>query len=126
MGFSLFRKSKNDDFIKPPIRVEPTQNTNESEPAPETDGPGHMVVEDVFLIKGRGVVVTGRIDSGSFHVDQDAVIKTAHGDIQTTIVGLESFHKTHEFASAGENVGIVLAKNVTRDDVQRGNVITTL
>lgn len=122
MGFSLFRKSNNDDLIKPPIKVDPNP-----QPSNETmnfdAGPGKLVVEDVFFIKGRGVVVTGQVESGSFSSEQQVIIKTALGEIRSTITSIEMFHKTADRAVAGDVCGLLL-DNVNREDVSHGNIVT--
>ena len=115
----FFKKSKTDDLIKPPIRVEPSNEKMVF----ESNGPAKMTVEDVFLIKGRGTVVTGRVESGTFHVGQNITIQTANGDITTTITGIESFHKHHDFATVGNNVGMVLDK-VSRESVKHGDIVS--
>ena len=115
MVFNLFRKSKNDDFLKPPIQVEPT---------PDTSGPGRMTIEDVFKITGRGTVVTGRVESGSFHVGQKVTITTTDSQISTTITGVETFRKRLDSVTAGDIAGLVLA-NVDHKSVQHGNIITS-
>ena len=115
----FFKKSKNDDFIKPPIRVEPSNETMTF----DEGGEAKMTIEDVFFIKGRGTVITGHIDSGTFRVGQKITIQTANGDITTTITGIESFHKHHDFATAGNNVGMVLDK-VSRESVKHGDIVS--
>ena len=110
----FFKKSKNDDFLKPPIHVEP---------APDTGGPGRMTIEDVFHITGRGTVVTGRIESGSFRAGQNIIIHTANGDIHTHITGIETFKKAIDTAAAGDNVGIVIDKAIDRQQISRQNIV---
>ena len=103
----------NNDITKPPIQPQM---------APNSDGPGVMTIDDIFTIKGRGVVAVGRIESGTFRVGQPVTVDTVNGQISTAITGLEAFHKTMDFASAGENVGILL-QGVDKDMLDRGDII---
>ncbi len=121
MVFNLFRKSKTDDFIKPPITVKPSSE----EMVFETSGPAKMTVEDVFLIKGRGTVITGQIESGTFHVGQKITIETENGPIETTITGVETFRNHVDFASAGTNAGLVL-DNVDHKAIKHGNIVNAI
>ncbi len=94
-------------------------------PMPERaeDKPLLMSVEDVFSIKGRGTVATGRIERGTARVGDDVeIIGLRKDSIKTTITGLEMFQKTLEFAIAGDNVGALL-RGIDRDGIERGQVI---
>ena len=115
----FFKKSKNDDFIKPPIRVEPSNETMTF----DEGGEAKMTIEDVFFIKGRGTVITGHIDSGTFRVGQKITITTANGPIDTIITGVETFRAKVDFAAAGTNAGLVL-DNVDREAVKHGDIVT--
>jgi elongation factor Tu len=87
-----------------------------------TDRPFLMPVEDVFGIKGRGTVVTGRVERGSLNVGQEIEI-IRFGDVRKTVAtGLEMFHKTLDTTEAGDAVGILL-RGVDREEVERGQVI---
>ena len=93
-------------------------------PAPErdTDKPFAMAVEDVFSIKGRGTVVTGRIDRGIIKVGEPVEIIGLR-DTQTSVcTGVEMFHKLLDEGMAGDNVGLLL-RGIERTDVERGQVI---
>lgn len=93
------------------------------EPERELDKPFMMPVEDVFSIKGRGTVVTGRIERGVVKVGEAADIVGLQNEIgATTITGVEMFHKLLDQGQAGDNVGLLL-RGVDRDDVERGMVI---
>ena len=81
-----------------------------------------MPVEDVFGIKGRGTVVTGRVERGSLKVGEEIEI-IRYGDVRKTVAtGLEMFHKLLDTTEAGDAVGILL-RGVDRDEVERGQVI---
>ena len=93
------------------------------EPERELDKPFMMPVEDVFSIKGRGTVVTGRIERGVVKVGEPGDIVGLRDEIEgTTITGVEMFHKLLEQGQAGDNVGLLL-RGVDRDEVERGMVI---
>ena len=92
------------------------------EPVRETDKPFAMAIEDVFSIKGRGTVVTGRIDRGIIKVGEPVEIVGLR-DTQTSVVtGVEMFHKMLDEGMAGDNVGLLL-RGIERTDVERGQVI---
>jgi elongation factor Tu len=93
------------------------------EPKRDLDKPFMMSVEDVFSIKGRGTVVTGRIDRGLIKVGEPVEIVGLSDDIQTsTVTGVEMFHKMLDQGQAGDNVGLLL-RGIDRDEVERGMVI---
>ena len=92
-------------------------------PARETDKPFMMAVEDVFSIKGRGTVVTGRVERGVLKKNEEIEIVGLRDEVQKTIVtGIEMFHKELDSAQAGDNAGILL-RGTTREDVERGMVL---
>ena len=93
------------------------------EPERELDKPFMMPVEDVFSIKGRGTVVTGRIERGVVKVGEPADIVGLREEIESTVItGVEMFHKLLEQGQAGDNVGLLL-RGIDRDEVERGMVI---
>ncbi len=97
-----------DDYIPQPSRV--------------TDQPFLMPIEDVFGIKGRGTVVTGRVERGQLNVGQEVEIIRS-GDVRKTVAtGLEMFHKLLDTTEAGDAVGVLL-RGVDRDEVERGQVL---
>ncbi len=97
-----------DEYIPQPQRV--------------TDQPFLMPIEDVFGIKGRGTVVTGRVERGQLNVGQEVEIIRS-GDVRKTVAtGLEMFHKLLSTTEAGDAVGVLL-RGVDRDEVERGQVL---
>jgi elongation factor Tu len=93
------------------------------EPEREIDKPFIMHIEDVFSIKGRGTVVTGRIDRGVIKVGEPVEIVGLQEKIQTsTCTGVEMFHKLLDQGQAGDNVGLLL-RGIDREDVERGMVV---
>ncbi len=93
------------------------------EPTREVDKPFLISVEDVFSIKGRGTVATGRIERGVVKVgDVAEIVGLASANLATTITGVEMFNKSLEQGQAGDNCGVLL-RGVEKDQVQRGQVI---
>jgi elongation factor Tu len=93
------------------------------EPERETDKPFLVAVEDVFSIKGRGTVATGRVERGEVKVgDAAEIVGLAKENKTTTITGVEMFNKTLESAIAGDNCGVLL-RGIEKDEVERGQVI---
>jgi elongation factor Tu len=93
------------------------------QPVRETDRPFMMSVEDVFSIKGRGTVVTGRIDRGKVKTGDNVEIVGLRDEVMTSVVtGVEMFHKTLDDGQAGDNVGLLL-RGIERTDVERGMVV---
>ena len=88
-----------------------------------TDPSFRMTVEDVFSIKGRGTVVTGKIETGTIKVGDEIVIQGKSGELKTTVTGVEMFRKMTAQANAGDNVGLLL-KNIAKPDVQQDDVLT--
>ena len=94
-------------------------------PAPkrEIDRPFLMPIEDVFGIKGRGTVVTGRIDRGKVRIGEQVEIVGLRPETRITVVtGVEMFRKTLDEGIAGDNVGCLL-RGIEREDVERGQVL---
>ncbi len=93
------------------------------EPVRETDKPFMMSIEDVFSIKGRGTVVTGRIDRGKVKLNDTVDIVGLREKVGSTVVtGIEMFHKQLDEGLAGDNAGLLL-RGIDREDVERGMVL---
>ncbi|HEY5982426.1 MAG TPA: elongation factor Tu [Anaerolineales bacterium] len=93
------------------------------EPKRDIDKPFMMSVEDVFSIKGRGTVVTGRVDRGKVKVGEPVEIIGLHEKSTSSVVtGVEMFHKSLDEGMAGDNLGLLL-RGIERTDVERGQVI---
>ena len=93
------------------------------DPVRDVDKPFMMPVEDVFSIKGRGTVVTGRIDRGKIKVgDPVEIVGLREKSMHTVCTGVEMFHKTLNEGMAGDNAGLLM-RGVERTDVERGMVI---
>jgi len=91
-------------------------------PVRETEKPFLMPVEDVFSITGRGTVATGRVDRGTVKVGEAVEIVGIKDTMSTIVTGVEMFRKLLDRAEAGDNIGALL-RGVSRDDVQRGQVL---
>ncbi len=82
-----------------------------------------MSVEDVFSIKGRGTVVTGRIDRGRIHTgDPVEIVGLQEKSLTSVVTGVEMFHKILDDGMAGDNVGLLL-RGIGREEVERGMVV---
>jgi elongation factor Tu len=98
-----------DNYIPNPIR--------------EEDKPFLMSIEDVFSIKGRGTVGTGRIERGKMKVgDECEIVGLMKAPRKTVVTGVEMFNKTLDFGMAGDNVGVLL-RGIERTDLERGQVL---
>jgi elongation factor Tu len=92
------------------------------EPKREIDKPFLMPIEDVFSIKGRGTVATGRIEQGKVKVGDPISIVGIHPNKESTVTGVEMFKKLLNDAQAGDNVGVLL-RGIERTDIERGQVL---
>jgi elongation factor Tu len=98
-----------DNYIPDPIR--------------DTAKPFLMPVEDVFSIKGRGTVATGRIERGIVKMnDELEILGLGHEPMKTVVTGVEMFHKSFDSAEAGLNVGLLL-RGIDKEQIERGQVI---
>ncbi|HEX9008596.1 MAG TPA: elongation factor Tu [Patescibacteria group bacterium] len=91
-------------------------------PVRDLDKPFLMPVEDVFSIKGRGTVVTGRIERGIVKVGDEIEIVGIKATVKSVVTGVEMFHQSLDQGQAGDNVGLLL-RGIEKDDVQRGQVL---
>jgi len=97
-------------------------DTEIPEPERDVDKPFLMAIEDVFSIKGRGTVVTGRIERGVVKTGEDVEIIGFRDTRKTTVTGVEMFRKILDEGRAGENVGVLL-RGIERTDVERGQIL---
>ena len=92
-------------------------------PERETDKPYLMPIEDVFSIKGRGTVVTGRVERGSLVKGEEIeIIGLRDQSMKTVVTGIEMFHKELDSADAGDNAGVLL-RGIDRTEIERGMVL---
>ena len=92
------------------------------QPVRETDKPFMMPVEDVFSIKGRGTVATGRIERGKVHVNDEVEVIGFDRDKKTVVTGVEMFRKSMDEGQAGDNVGCLL-RGIDKDQIERGQIL---
>ncbi len=97
-----------DEFIPTPVR--------------ELDKPFLMPIEDVFSIKGRGTVVTGRVERGVVKVGDEVEIVGLKPTKKTVVTGVEMFRKQLDEGQAGDNIGVLL-RGIEKDEVERGQVL---
>jgi elongation factor Tu len=94
-----------------------------ADPVRAVDQPFLMPVEDVFSIKGRGTVGTGRVERGVVKVGDEVEIVGLRPEVRKTVVtGVEMFNKTLDSGMAGDNVGVLL-RGIEKDDLERGEVL---
>ncbi len=93
-------------------------------PTPErkADLPFLMPVEDVFTITGRGTVATGRVERGQLKTGEEIEIVGIRDTRKAVVTGIEMFHKTLDYAEAGDNAGCLL-RGIAKNDIERGQVL---
>jgi elongation factor Tu len=92
------------------------------EPKRDVDKPFLMPIEDVFTISGRGTVVTGRVERGKIHVNEEVEIIGIRPTSKTVCTGVEMFRKILDEGQAGDNIGVLL-RGTKREEVERGQVV---
>jgi len=97
-----------DDYIPEPVR--------------DLDKPFLMPIEDVFSIKGRGTVATGRIETGVVKINDEVEIVGIRPTSKSVVTGIEAFKKSLDQGQAGDNAGVLL-RGIERDDIERGQVL---
>ena len=120
---ALESAGKDDDACKAIDELMDALDSYIPEPPRETEKPFLMPVEDVFSIKGRGTVVTGRIERGIVKVGEEVeIVGLNEAPRKTVVTGVEMFNKILEEGQAGDNVGTLL-RGVEKDDIERGQVL---
>jgi len=115
--------SLDDPECKPIVELLKAMDEYIPVPQRETDKPFLMPVEDVFSIKGRGTVGTGRVERGKVRVGEEIEIIGLSKEIRKTVVtGVEMFNKTLNEGMAGDNIGVLL-RGIEKKDLERGQVI---
>ena len=116
-------EGKDDDTCAPIDELMTALDEYIPQPVREVDKDFLMAIEDVFSIKGRGTVVTGRIETGAVHTgDSIEIVGLTDEPTKTTCTGVEMFNKILDDAQAGDNVGCLL-RGVEKDGVERGQVL---
>jgi len=125
-GSALQAWQGDQDALGVPAIVELVARLDDCIPLPEriTSGPFLLRVEDVYSISGRGTVVTGCIERGVVHVNDELEIVGLKPTQRTTCTGIEVFRKTVDEGRAGDNAGMLL-RGIKSDEVERGQVLAT-
>jgi elongation factor Tu len=106
----------------PILKLVETLDSYIPEPKRDIDKPFIMPIEDIFSIEGRGTVVTGRIERGVVHLNDEVEIVGLRPTVKTVVTGIEMFRKTLDEGRAGDNAGILL-RGIKKEEVERGQVI---
>jgi len=119
---ALEATSADDEAVKPIYELVNALDEYIPEPKRDIDKPFLMPIEDIFSIEGRGTVVTGRVERGIIHVNDEIEIVGLKDTQKTVVTGVEMFNKLLDEGKAGDNVGILL-RGLKKEDVERGQVI---
>jgi len=112
----------NEEAAKPILDLLKALDEFIPEPTRETDKSFLMPIEDIFSIEGRGTVVTGRIERGVIHVNEEVEIVGFGDTFKTVVTGVEMFNKSLDEGRAGDNAGLLL-RGTKKDEVERGMVL---
>jgi elongation factor Tu len=122
-AFAALKNPTDAKAIEPIMKLVEALDNYIPEPVRETDKPFLMPVEDVFAIKGRGTVGTGRVERGTIKVgDEVEIIGLKKESSRSVVTGVEMFQKTLDSAIPGDNVGLLL-RGVDKEALERGQVI---
>ena len=121
-GSALGALNGEEKWVESVVNLMEAVDTYIPEPERDIDKPFLMAVEDVFSIKGRGTVVTGRIERGIIKVGDEVDILGVREPQKTTVTGVEMFRKLLDQGQAGDNVGCLL-RGVDKEQVERGQVL---
>ena len=121
-GSALGALNGEDKWVESIVNLMGEVDSHIPEPQRDIDKPFLMAVDDVFSIKGRGTVVTGRIERGIIKVGDEVEILGVRDPQKTTVTGVEMFRKLLYQGQAGDNVGCLL-RGIDKNDVERGQVL---
>ncbi len=121
-GSALGALNREEKWVESSLKLMDAVDNSIPEPKREIDKPFLMAVEDVFSIKGRGTVVTGRIERGIIKVGDEVDILGVREPQKTTVTGVEMFRKLLDQGQAGDNVGCLL-RGIDKEQVERGQVL---
>jgi elongation factor Tu len=119
---ALEAKSIDDEGAKPIIDLINALDEAIPEPVREVDKPFLMPIEDIFSIEGRGTVVTGRIERGTIHINDEVEVVGLKPTQKTVVTGIEMFNKSLDEGRAGDNAGLLI-RGLKKEDVERGQVL---
>jgi elongation factor Tu len=120
-ALKALENSDDEEAIKPILELLDALDKDIEQPVRELDKPFLMPVEDVFSIKGRGTVATGRIDQGVVNSNEEIEIVGIKDTRKVVVTGVEMFRKTLDRGEAGDNVGLLL-RGIEREEILRGQV----
>jgi len=120
---ALEAKSQDDEAAKPIMELVKALDEFIPEPVRDKEKPFLLPVEDVFSIKGRGTVVTGRIERGMIKLNDEVEIVGIRPTQKTVVTGIEMFNKSLDEGFAGDNAGILL-RGLKKEDVERGQILS--
>ncbi len=116
-------KDPNAEEYKPIFELINALDEYVPEPERDTEKPFLMPIEDIFSITGRGTVVTGRVERGTIHPNDEVELVGIHTETRKTVcTGVEMFRKLLDEAIPGDNIGVLL-RGVKKDEVERGQVV---
>ncbi len=116
-------KDPNAEEYKPIFELIDALDNYVPEPKRDTEKPFLMPIEDIFSITGRGTVVTGRVERGTIHPNDEIELVGIHAETRKTVcTGVEMFRKLLDEAIPGDNIGVLL-RGVKKDEVERGQVV---
>ena len=121
-GSALGALNGEDKWVESVVKLMDAVDSHIPEPKRDIDKPFLMAVEDVFSIKGRGTVVTGRIERGIIKVGDEVDILGVRDPQKTVVTGVEMFRKLLDQGQAGDNVGCLL-RGIDKEQVERGQVL---
>jgi len=120
---ALKAESVDDEKLKPIYELIDAIDNYIPEPERAIDKPFLMPIEDVFAIKGRGTVATGRVERGQINIgDEIELVGMGESATKTVVTGIEMFQKILDEGRAGDNIGILL-RGIKKEDIERGQVI---
>ncbi len=121
-GSALKAMDGDEKYMDAIMELVTAMDTYIEEPKRELDKNFLMPIEDVFSIKGRGTVATGRIETGVVNVNDEVEIVGIRDTRKSVVTGIEAFKKSLDRGQAGDNAGILL-RGIERDDIERGQVL---
>lgn len=121
-ALKALENSEDEASAKPILDLLEAMDTYIPDPVRDIDKPFLMPIEDVFSIKGRGTVATGRIEQGIVKVNEEVEIVGIKDTRKIVVTGVEMFRKLLDQGQAGDNVGVLL-RGIERDEIERGQVL---
>ncbi|MBI5412064.1 elongation factor Tu [Candidatus Peregrinibacteria bacterium] len=121
-ALKAMEKPEDDAAAAPILKLLDTLDTYIPEPKRATDKPFLMPVEDVFSIKGRGTVATGRVEAGIVKINEEVEIVGIKPTRKVVVTGVEMFRKLLDQGQAGDNIGCLL-RGIEREEIERGQVL---